>query len=341
MFSSNRPVLWFFASALAALLWGPGASAAFEAAAAATPAKVRVALTPGISCIAIAKQEGFFSRQGLDVEFIGLATGSETIAAVQGGSADLAYADTFAGVNAIHNGFKIVLTAGANVTSPAVNYLVRSDSDIHGPGDLTGRTLGIGGVPFFRVFAHEFLKSYKVNPADVKFTIVKQWTALPEALANGSIDAIQSFGYEVSYLNSGQGNGYNFRTIADPSTSKYQNAHAVQAGWWTSAAWAADNKDALHRFADAFRQFAGWFNRLDANRRSVLALKFNHIDYVALAGGDAVKLTNLALLSMPIYVEGPIDVSATQQWIDTGVSVAPGQVSAGVNISEHLWPTAN
>ncbi len=301
---------------------------------------VKIALTPQTYNIAIAEKEGFLAKHGLKAEVIPLATGTETIAAVKGGSADIAYADTFAGVNAIHNGFDIKLVGGANHTSPAVNFLVRDDSDIRTFADLKGRTIGLGGVPFFRVFAYKFLSGNGLTAKDVKFSIIKQVSALPEALQNGAVDAIQTLGFQVTYLNDGVGTGYNFRSIINPDSSKYQNPAAVQAGWWTTSEWAKQNEDTAKRFATAYREFAAWYNDRDQAQRVDLARQFDKLDFNELAGGDPEKLKNLAFLTTAKYVGGPVDVAATQEWIDSGVAAAPDQVSAGVSIADHLLPTA-
>lgn len=301
---------------------------------------VRVALTPQTFNIPIAEREGFLAKHGLKAEIIPLATGTETIAAVKGGSADFAYADTFAGVNAIHNGFDIALVAGANHTSPAISYLVRNDSDIKTPEDLKGRTIGIGGVPFFRVFAYKFLDGNGLKANDVKFSIIKQFSALPEALQNGAVDAIQSTGFQTFYRNDGIGEGYNFRLVGNPDTSNYQNPNAVQAAWWTTTSWAKENEETAKRFADAYREFAVWYNGLDEKRRVELSKQFDKLDFEDLAAGDPQKLKNLAFLTTAKYVDGPVNVAATQEWIDSGVAAAPDQVAAGVSISDHLLSTA-
>ncbi len=301
---------------------------------------LRIALTTGTTSIAIAEAEGFFEDHGLDVEITELATGAETIAAVQGGSADVAYADTFAGAGAIANGFDVVVVAGANHTSPAVNYLVRADSDIEQPADLAGRTIGIGGVPFFRVFANNFLDANHVSPSDVEFTVVRQSTALPEALEAGTVDAIQSLGYQVAYLNDGDGEGFDFRVVGDPDTSAYQDPEAQQAGWWATREWAESHDEAATAFADAYREFAAWYNDLDADARADLALEYNQIDYRAIAGDDEGKLEDLAYSTVARYIEGPVDVEATQRWLDDGAQIAPDQVPAGIDIADHLNSTA-
>lgn len=300
---------------------------------------VRIALTTGTTSAEIADAEGYFAEHGLNVEIIPLATGTETLAAVQGGSADVAYADTFAAVNAIDNGFDIDLVAGANYTSPAMSYLVRDDSDIREPADLAGKNLGIGGVPFFRVFANGFLSANTLSTDAVNVTIVRQSNALPEALANGSVDAIQSLGYQVAYQNDGQ--GHRFRSVGDPDTSAFQNPNAMQAGWWTSGTWAEKNAETADKFADAYRAFATWYNGLDANARAELAVKYNDIDYKELAAGDPAKLDNLAFYTVARYIDAPVDVDATQDWIEKGHTAAPDQVPDGVGIAEHISPSAS
>ncbi|WP_112945655.1 MULTISPECIES: ABC transporter substrate-binding protein [unclassified Rhizobium] len=301
---------------------------------------IRIALTPQTYNIPIAEKEGFLAKHGLKVELVPLATGTETIAAVKGGSADIAYADTFAGVNAIHNGFDIKLVAGANHPSPAVNFLVKEDSDIKTIADLKGRTLGLGGVPFFRVFAYKFLNGNGLTAKDVKFSVIKQVSALPEALQNGAVDAIQTLGFQVAYLNDGVGTGYHFRSIIDPDSAKYQNPAALQAGWWTTTEWAAKNEDTAKAFANAYKEFAAWYNGQDEARRVELAKEFDKLDFNELSAGDPQKLKNLAFLTTAKYVAGPVDVAATQEWIDSGVAAAPDQVAAGVSIADHLLPTA-
>lgn len=301
---------------------------------------LRIALVTGTSSIAIADDQGFFTKHGIKLEITSLATGTETIAAVVGGSSDIAYADTFAGVNAIHNGFDIRLVAGANHTSQSVNYLVRADSDIQSVEDLKGRKLGLGAVPFFRVFANKLLESHGIAPSDVDFTLIRQTPALAETLENGAVDAIQSNGFLVTYANDGIGDGYNFRTIVDPRTANYQNPDAVQAGWWTSAEWAEANPELAVKFADAYREFAAWYTALDLDARIDIAEKFDRTDFRALAAGDDEKLNNLAFLSTARYVSAPVNVTATQEWIASGVAAAPEQVPENVDISKYLLPSA-
>lgn len=333
MTSLNRRLLLIASASLAAMLSTGGALAE-------DLKTIRIALTPQTFNIPIAEREGFLAKHGLKAELIPLATGTETIAAVKGGSADLAYADTFAGVNAIHNGFDIKLVGGANHTSSAVNYLVKRDSDIKTPEDLKGRTIGLGGVPFFRVFAYKYLAGNGLEPKDVKFSIVKQVSALPEALENGAVDAIQTLGFQVLYRNDGIGEGYDFRPVGNPDTAKYQNPEAVQAGWWTTSDWAGANEDTAKRFAAAYREFATWYNGLDQAKRIELARQFDKVDFEELAAGDAEKAKNLAFLTTARYVAGPVNAAATQEWIDSGVAAAPDQVSAGVSIADYLLPTA-
>lgn len=301
---------------------------------------VRIALVSGTSSIAIAEDQGFFAKHGIKLEVTALATGTETIAAVVGGSSDIAYADTFAGVNAIHNGFDIRLVAGANHTSQSFNYLVRADSDIQGVEDLKGRKLGLGAVPFFRVFANKLLESNSIDPSEVEFTLIRQTPALAETLENGAVDVIQSNGFQVTYSNDGIGEGYNFRAIVDPRTSNYQNPEAVQAGWWTSAEWANANPELAAKFGDAYREFAAWYTAQDLDTRIALAEKFDRVDFRALSAGDDEKLHNLAFLSTARYVAGPVDVAATQEWIASGVAAAPEQVLENVDISKYLLPSA-
>lgn len=329
-------------AAAALLLAACSGTAGAETTASSTPGTlttVRAAVTTGTTTLDLASARGFFKKHGLDVETTTLTSGTETIAAVQGGSADLAYADTFAGANAIKNGFDVKIVAGANYTSPAISYLVKADSAIKTPADLAGKSIGIGAVPFYRVFTNEFLTSYKVNPASVKFTIIKQTNTLAEALQNGSVDAIQTTGFQTAYANEG-GAGYDFRTVGNTDTSAYQNPKAAQADFWTTAAWGTKNAKTAQAFADAYREFAAWYNGLGADKRAEYALTYNKVDYKKIANGDAKKLKNLATLNAAKLIDTALDAKATQGWLDTGHQFAPEQVPTGVKISSALLPSA-
>lgn len=341
--SRRRTIGALAASVAAALLLAAcSGTAKAETTASSTPGvltTVRAAVTTGTTTLDLASAQGFFEKHGIKLESTSLATGTETIAAVQGGSADIAYADTFAGANAITNGFDVKVVAGANYTSPAISYLVKADSDIKTVADLKGKSLGLGGVPFFRVFANEFLKANKVDASSVSFTVVKQATTLPEALANGSVDAIQSLGYQVAYSNE-DGQGYGFRTIGDTDTSAYQNPKATQAAFWSTSAWGEKNAKTAQAFADAYREFAAWYNGLDVDKRTEIALEYNKVDYAKIAGGDEKKLANLANLTAAKLIDAPFDAKATQEWLETGHEFAPQQVPTGVKISSALLPSA-
>lgn len=52
------------------------------------------------------------------------------------------------------------------------------------------------------------------------------------------------------------------------------------------------------------------------------------------------KAQNLAFLTTARYVEGPVDVNATQEWIASGVKAAPEQVLENVSIADYLLPSA-
>jgi len=287
--------------------------------------------------VQIASDEGFFEKHGLKVNVEQLATGTEIIAAVQGGSAEIGYADVYAGLNAINNGFDIQFVASNNGHSNSTPYLVKSDSDLDDVSDLEGKNLGLGGVPQFTVAANAFLESQDADPSKVTFVITKQTNALPEALENGSVDAIQAT-WPQAYSNAGQEGGFDFRVLGEPSNENYLEPTATSAGFWSTSSWAEANPETAQKFADALREFNAWWLDLDVDKLTELNKTYYEIDLVAIANGDEEALERLT--KNDNLITGPIDIDATNEWIETGITYAPELIPSGVDFESHIFASA-
>lgn len=142
--------------------------------------------------ILIAKRQGFFSKNGLDVTTIEYDSGGPSFKALLDGEVDMATAADFIGVrNSFdHQDFKIISSI---FDSPDVFGLVaRSDHGIQNPADLKGKKIGLSQKTMGEFFLGLFLTSHNLSLHDIT-QINGQPNELEEAITKGSIDAVVTF----------------------------------------------------------------------------------------------------------------------------------------------------
>jgi len=298
---------------------------------------IHVIDVPQSKKVEIAAEQGFFEKHGLDVTVEYLATGSEILTAVQGGSAQLGYADVFGGLNAISNGFDIQFIVSNNGHQKETAFAVLEDSPIQEPADLVGQTVGVLAVPQFIVAANAFLENNGVDPASVTFAQQRQQLAFPEAIGGGAV-AGAPLPWNLFYSNQGQDGAFDFRLIGDPSNEGYLEPTATSAGFWSTTEWAEANPDIAQAFADALREYNTWWKGLSIEELQELNLEWYDIDYLAIAGDDEEAQERL-FRNDNLVSEG-IDLAATDRWIQTGIRFSPDNVAAGVDFDAHVFESA-
>ena len=301
------------------------------------PTPVRIADAATSNVLAIVKGEGFFKKYGLDPTISSLNSGVNVIAALQGGSIDYGYADFYAGINAISNGFDLALVSPNNYNLHAWYVGVKSDGPIKTPADLAGKSIGVSPVPQIRVNARGFLKSNGVNPDSVKFTIISDPNSFAGALDRGSIDAWGGPQYLNLAQNDGQ-HGYNFKSIGNPSTAAWSNPKATTAAFWSTGNTARSNPAVAYAVNFALHDFHKWWNQtLSLDDKVALYKKYYNIDYNALAGGNRERLQNL----IPDYWQSdPIDLTAGQSWYQDGLAAASDLIASNVDWQSHVFASA-
>lgn len=279
-------------------------------------------------------QEGVFEKHGLDVEVETLATGLDNISAAVQGSADIAYSDIFGGLSARDNGFDVGLLAPFNGVSPFNYLLVPADSDIRTPADLKGRTIGIGAPPLFKTVASISLGNAGVDPADVKFTLVKDQTTFGALLETGQVDAINltsPISAEQWIAEKG------FRPVVDiESGSQGVPLDTPVAGWWTTRDWFDGNTETATKFAAAIEEVQSWFTGLPAEEQATYVKEQTKADPIALEKTYPGLLNKLTIEGM-VPFSGTVDEASLTRWL------AQGNKYAGVPqtpFDEWLLPTA-
>jgi NitT/TauT family transport system substrate-binding protein len=223
------------------------------------PTGVRVATTP-IDAGAqpfFAQSMGFFRSAGLDVTIATISNGSAIAAAVASGAVDIGQSNVVSIATAHERGIPFGLIAAGNLVVSRVHqaaFIVPVASPIHTAKDLTGKTLavnGLGTIP--HVGARAWIDQNGGDSNAVKYTEIP-FTAMAVALDAGRIDC--------AFVSEPQLDDAlalkHFRTIGYPYDAI---AHEfLLGGWFTTAAWAKANPEAVRAYAAAMRTTSRWAN---------------------------------------------------------------------------------
>jgi NitT/TauT family transport system substrate-binding protein len=270
-------------------------------AAAAQKIKVRAAYVPAVTWLSawVAKEEGYFDAQGLDVSFIAVQNIS-LVPGTVGKQLDIAPATVIDLINAAGGGLDLVAVAGnhSDTTDHATStIIVRKDSCITGVKDFAGRTVATPTVgAILHIALLHWMKQEGVDASSIRAVEVP-FPNMPDQMKAGRVDvaeAVQPFASRMIAA----GNvslGDQLLRIANPARSTV---------WIADRAWAAAHGPVIAKWAAALDQARELIEKNPARARAVLA------QYTKLPPGvaDAIPL--------PFY-----DVTLRPQELDVWIKV--------------------
>ncbi|MDB5410754.1 MAG: metal transporter substrate-binding protein [Rhodospirillales bacterium] len=221
---------------------------------ASLPAQADTKIKLGYTAVAdyasafIAKDQGFFAKHGLDVEFISIAINSNLPSALLSDSIEVGLPTPSVFLQANDGGLDLVIIGGAAVTDPASSnraVLARPDSGIRTAQDFVGKTVGAPGLgALLHVLFREWLTEKGVDYKRVNFVEIGL-PQLSDTLRAGTIDAGIATDPFMSRVVTG-GTGYvvsNFVAELPPGIST--------AFFATTRDWARKNAATVKAFQDA------------------------------------------------------------------------------------------
>jgi NitT/TauT family transport system substrate-binding protein len=139
----------------------------------------------------IAKQQGMFKRQGVDVAFENYQAGAYAVNDLLAGKVDVATAIEFV---LVLQGFKKedLRAIGTISSSDTIEVVAGKDRGIKKPRDLIGKSVGSSKGTATDFFLSSFLSFNNIHPGEVLTVDVKPAEVLT-ALSDGKIDAAVSF----------------------------------------------------------------------------------------------------------------------------------------------------
>jgi NitT/TauT family transport system substrate-binding protein len=288
----------------------------------------------GLPGIFAAIDQGYFAQEGITLTTTSFSSGPAEIAALIGGSLDVSQADIIGWATAVAGGQALyVITPGSQPDTPAGDYqtqriVTTRASGITQAADLKGKTIGVGASPLAKVTAILWLEQQHVDAKSVDFQIVANVPSLPNLLSTGQVAAAGLGDPFVEQLDRDVGIhvlGFPIATV--PKGSAF-------TGIISTRDFIAKNPDVVVRYVRAYRRGAAYFNAATQTERARL-VKLGDFDLAQLTP----KLPNIIeQFQYNKASDGPIDVAATQKWVDTAVRY--GGMPKTVEIAPFVYKTA-
>ena len=250
----------------------------------------------------VAKEEGYFSKRGLDVEPKFIPLNPSIPAAIQSDSLQMGGPTPSVYLQAVDGGLDHVVVGGGGMTSKSltgVGFVARAGSGIRTAQDCVGRKIGVPGLgAYLHVSFRAWLKLNKVDPSKVNFIEVS-FPQHSDLLRSGSIDGVVTGDpFMARILASGTGYVASYYTTFQPD--------GMPTILYTARRdWVAKNAAAVKAFQESIIE-AGNFIRKPANDAVVRA----HI-------GKFIKLPPEILASMQLSPPSPVIVEKQlTYWVD-------------------------
>jgi len=262
---------------------------------------------PNSALIFIAEKNGYFSEQGLKVNYHNFPTGKLALDALIGGGADIA---TTADVPIALAGLAdqdISVLATIEYSNNNIQVVARKDSGIKYPSDLKNKKVATtkGGGPLF--FTYKFLERYDMDVSDVKLVYLNP-SDMVATLIKGDIDAFIVFEPSPAIAKKEIGEG-NIATFAP--TDLYGETWNIVI----MENYGKENKGVIKKFIKAL---LGAEDFLEQNPKKSLEIvsKYSEIDINLLV--DIMKKQKYEVVLNNLIIDYP---KQEAEWaIETGIS---------------------
>lgn len=258
---------------------------------------------------------GIFERNGLVVELVKTNGGSAGLAAVQSGSADIAYVNPITTLEAAEGGLPITVLTGSGLTTAETHgVIVANDSGIDGPADLQGRTIAVnelGGSGQF--LTTKWIETAAGAPITARF-VALPFPELVTAVENGQVDAAQVSSAQIMQITK-DGRG---RSVGNPI---FEGIGSTPGALYLALGdFVESNPETIQKFVAAMDEVAAQSNdpANDTARMEVLS------KYCKTPAAD------LATIPEPQY-EGRLDLAAFQRMAQ--VAFEGGLIADAMDVS--------
>jgi NitT/TauT family transport system substrate-binding protein len=275
--------------------------------------KVAVLADTAVAPVFLAKQNGYFQQEGLQVDLVQAASGPVALNGMIGGDYDIAYSSYVPFFAAQASGvapLKIV-TDAASLPSKAFMLMVAKDSPFKAPQDLANKTIAVSDVHTISdLLVLSMFRAHGVNPT-------VQWARTPfpsmtTAIAQKHVDAIAVVEPFVTtaartvgalpLVDLGDGPAQDFPLTGFGTTEKFasQNPNTLRAFQRAHARATADAQD-----RGKIQPFVQTANKIDEQTASLITL------LTMRSTADATRLQRVVQLMKEFdFINKDVDVAS-------------------------------
>ncbi len=239
----------------------------------------------------VAREEGYFTKRGLDVEPKFIPLNSTIPAALQSDSLTIGGPTPSVFLQAVDGGLDLVLVAGGGLTSKTITgfgLVARAGSGIKTAQDCVGKKIGVPGLgAFLHVTFRAWLKDQGVDYRKVNF-VEAAFPQHADLLRGGSVDAVVSADPFMSRITeSGAGYVASYYSTFLPEGNQ-TIVHAARRDW------AEKHPQAVRAFRESLVEAAAFMQqpKNDAKVRAII--------------GKYIKLPPDVLAKVQISPPGPV-----------------------------------
>jgi NitT/TauT family transport system substrate-binding protein len=197
-------------------------------------------------------QKGFFDQQGITIKKVTFQSGNDIVLALSNNNGDVGYLGYVPMMIARTGGIPFTLVAASEVEGTTAednwqNILVRGNSSIRTPADLSGKTIALNALKGVgEVVVKAALKKINVDPNSVKL-VALPFPSMRSALNNGQVDAIW---VPEPFLTQGLGDGDRVVMAPGPVLGNF----FPNGGYGALQSWVQKNPQLAAKFRTAINQ---------------------------------------------------------------------------------------
>jgi NitT/TauT family transport system substrate-binding protein len=197
-------------------------------------------------------QKGFFDQQGITIKKVTFQSGNDIVLALSNNNGDVGYLGYVPMMIARTSGIPFTLVAASEVEGTTAddnwqNILVRGNSSIRTPADLSGKTIALNALKGVgEVVVKAALKKLNVDPNSVKL-VALPFPTMRTALNNGQVDAIW---VPEPFLSQGLADGDRIVLAPGPVLGNF----FPNGGYGALQSWVQKNPDLAAKFRTAINQ---------------------------------------------------------------------------------------
>jgi NitT/TauT family transport system substrate-binding protein len=229
---------------------------------------VRAAYIPVVSWLPawVAKEKGFFEKNGLDVT-LSVTQNLSVLPGTLGRQFDFAPSTPPDLIKAVLAGIDVVAVAGQGIETrdnPSTHLIVRKDSAITSMQDLKGKVIAtptLGAI--IHVSVLHGLKKNGIDPNSIRAVEVP-FPNMPDQLKAGNVDAVEALEPFAGQLLAA-GN----RSLGDPLLSV--SDEVLYTFWISERKWAADNHAVIDAWVASLNQAKQFMDANPQEARAILA----------------------------------------------------------------------